>query len=179
MYRKPKIYVLIFGAVVAFAAIGLIVESSLDNRSTVGRIRRWWNGESYFEQRANDLADDLRHAPGLARIQPWALETMARFRAGQLKGRDENHFYWANGAFLLATQEVPTFIMAQLGVTNKLGDVQPDVSIVTVNGDPEYVVLDWGVVYGIVVGPTNYEFSFSTAGTNHVAPGVYTFFVTR
>ena len=80
---------------------------------------------------------------------------------------------------LLAPQEVPTFIKAQLGETNKLGDIQPDVSIVMVNGNPDYVVLDWGVVYGIVVGSTNYEFSFATAGTNQVAPGVYTFFVTR
>jgi hypothetical protein len=177
MGKKLIISIVIVISIALLVAIGLAAGNRNKNRGFVGRMKRWCNGESYFEQNANDLAYDLRYKHAWSSIQPWALDAMARFQAGKLKGRDENHFYWANDAFLLAPEEIPAFIKDQLGMTNKLGDVQPDVSIVMANGNPDYVILDWGIVYGIVVGPTNYEFSFAVSGTNKVAPGIYTFYV--
>jgi len=178
MFQKHTIRILVVLAVVMLTVFGLIIvgRQFTNNRSTLGRMKRWCNGEYYVEQKANDLAYDLRHVLALAQIQPWALETMARFRAGQVKGHEENHLYWAKQVFLLAPEEMPAFIKAQLGETNKLGDVQPDGSIILLNGQPDYIVLDWGATYGIVIGPTNYEFSFAASGTNKVAPGIYTFF---
>jgi len=179
MIQKHLFRILIIATVVILAVFGLafVKHQYNDSRCTLGRMKRWWKGEYYSEQRANDIAYDLSHVPALAQIQPWALETMDRFRAGQVKGREENHFYWAKQAFLLAPKEMPEFIKMQLGGTNKLGDIQPDGAIILSNGQPDYIILDWGSAYGIVIGPTNYEFSFSTSGTNRVAPGIYTFFV--
>lgn len=175
--KKYPIKIAIVLVVIAITAIGIsIVHRQLSNkRSALSHMARSRKGESYTEQKAKDLAEDLRSIPALAQLQPWALETMARFRARQVRGYTGSHLYWASDVFSLAPEETPEFIKRQLGGTDKFGEKWPLISIVLSNSQPNYIVIDW-LGWGIAVGPPEYRLSFNITGTFEVAPGVYTYF---
>ena len=178
--KKYPIRVAVVLAFIAIAGVGVsIVHRQLSNkRSALGHMVRFWKGEYYPDQYANDLADDLHRIPALAQLQPWAVETMARFRAGQVRTNGGNQLFWVDQGASLAPEETPEFIKKHLGIIDKLGDAWPEIEIVLSNGEPDYIVLLWGE-WGIAVGPPEYRLSFESRGTNVVAPGVYVYFHTK
>ena len=161
----------------ALAAVGLgggfLYLQFVDKRSTLSRMVRRWNGEGYPQQRMNDLTEDLRKVPLAAQLQPWALDTMARFRARRVQGDRGAYLWWATNDFRLAPQEMPTFIRKQWAETNN-GDVLPKIDLVLAGDQPDYCVIHWYEL-GIAVGPPKHQLSFNPEGTNAVAPGVYTY----
>jgi len=146
----------------------------------LGHIVRYWRGETFLQQKASDLADDIRHIPSLAQLQSWAQATMARFRAGALRGETGSHFYWTLDVYNLAPVETPAFIKDHWGETNRDGLVSPLISIVLTNGQPDYVVIawDWGS-WGVLAGPPEFRVPFVPHGLNEVSPGLYTYFVEK
>jgi hypothetical protein len=178
--KRYSITVAVVLAVIAIAAAGVsIVHRQLSSKRTaLGHMVRFWKGEHYPDQYANDLADDLRHSLALAQIQPWAVETMARFRAGQVRTNGGNQLFWVDKGATLAPEETPEFIKKHLGEKDKQGHMWPVVEIVLSNGQPDYIVLVWGY-WGIAVGSPEYRLSFSAAGTNEIAPGVYVYSHTK
>ena len=167
---------LAIAGIVIFAARSSIC----DKRSMLGHIARYWKGETVLQQRAGNLADDLRQKPSLAQLQRWAQATMTRFRAGALRGETGSHFYWTLDAFALAPVETPAFIKDIWGRTNRDGLVSPLISIVLTNGQPHYVVIawDWGS-WGVLVGAPEFRVPFVPHGLNEVSPGLYTYFVEK
>jgi hypothetical protein len=174
--NKCRTLIVTIPTVIVITVTGVVIlnHQFSNKRSALGRMARSWRGEYYVEQKANDLADDLRHIPALTQLQPWAVETMARFQAGQVRTNGGNSLFWADDAVTLAPEETPEFIKKQIGKTNKLGDVWPEISIVLSNSKPDYVVLKYGE-WGIAVGSPEYRISFGPQWTNEVAPGVYTY----
>jgi len=139
-----------------------------------GRIIRSWKGEYYVEQKANDIAYDLHYIPELAKLQPWAVNTMARFQEGLVQTNGGNSLFWADDAAHLAKAETPEFIRKHLSERDRFGEDWPKIFIVLTHGQPDYVVLQYGD-YGIAVGSTQYNISFGPQWTNEVSPGVYTY----
>jgi hypothetical protein len=172
---KTIIAILLFVILVAGATI--VVFKASDQNSSLGQwISYWKQGKVSFEQKADGLAKDIRHVPAMAKLQPWALDAMARFRTGQIHTNGTSDLSWTADAVKLAPAETPDFIKAQWGYTNKFGEVWPEVEMVLTNGQPDFIVLNW-LNWGLAVGPPEYQISFATSGNTEVAPGIYTFFM--
>jgi hypothetical protein len=166
----------VLGIIAATAISFLALHRQLaDKRSGLGRLWRSVHGEYREEQYYNDLVDDIRHIPELAKLQPWAVATMEQFRASKLQGNTGTHLYWADQTFELSPQETPEFMKKYWGHTNRFGEVFPQISIVLSNGLPDYVVIDWGLNRGVVLGSTNYCLSFHPDVSNEIRPGIYTY----
>ena len=177
---KLVLAVLLFFALILAATIGTFTwRARVNNRSLPGRIVRWWKGEIYVHQKANELVEEIHSNPEMAQLQPWAVETLARIQAGQVKLDKGTDLYWANDADFLAPEEMPEFIRKQWLRTNKFGEAWPKIEVVYLtNHLPDYIVLKW-LGYGIAVGPPEYRLSFDPAGSKEVAPGIYTFYLTK
>ena len=127
-------------------------------------------------QKAGELAKDIRNSPEFAReLQPWATSTMDRFRSGHVLLNTNVGTDWPTDRVMLASEEMPDFIKKEWGYTNSFGEVYPIIKILSKNGQPAYVVLDW-LEWGVAIGPTNYSVPFSCADSDEVAPGVYTWY---
>lgn len=125
---------------------------------------------------ANDRAEDIRVKPELAGLQAWGVETLDRFRAGQVE-TNGSASYRPMGDIQLAVKEIPPFIARQWGSTNNWGEVFPEISIrLSADGQPECVMVTWGL-QGIAVGPPNYRLSFQPWCSVEAKPGVYTYYL--
>ncbi|HZM02080.1 MAG TPA: hypothetical protein VFC44_03565 [Candidatus Saccharimonadales bacterium] len=163
------------GIIMLLAAIGLLIAHEFsDTKNGFSRTLRLLKGEPILEQKASDLADELRHSPVLPQLQSWTVATMHRFRDGRVQTNGGNTLPWENDAVMLAPSEMPLFIKKYLAYTNRLGDILPELSIVLTNKQPSYIALNFGN-WGIVVGDSNYRVCFDPEWTNNVAPGIYTF----
>ena len=165
--------------VLLLVGVGAFVFRSGFKRSVPGHIARWLKGESGGQQIANDLAEDIRTLPALAPLQAWSVDTLARFRSGQVRSNGSPSWHWEGPAVKLAPQERPEFITKQWGQTNKWGDEEPEIYVLlSANGEPESVAVVWGM-YGTVVGPPDYP-SQSNAWYAwfyaEAKPGIYTFY---
>jgi hypothetical protein len=141
-------------------------------RSLPGRVVRYFLGEAGAHQIVNDLVQDIREAPALRQLQPWGVETIARFRTGTVatNGRPDSI-----GSIRLAPKERPTFVTKQWGLTNKWGEEEPELSVrLSTNGQPECVVIAW-YLHGIVIGLPDYSLSFQPWYYAQARPGVYVY----
>ncbi len=176
--RLYKILLLSWLIVIGAAAF-LLWHEFTDKRSILGHIIRRDKGELGGQQIANDLAEDIRKKPTLAPLQAWSVDTLARFRAGQVRTNGQPSWWDEGFAVRLAPQERPEFIKKEWGEMDKNGDEMPEIYIVlTTNHEPECVAIVWGL-YGAVVGPPDYPsqskawFAWFYA---EAKPGVYTFY---
>ena len=143
-------------------------------RSIPGRIVRWFQGEAGAQQTVNDLAEDIRQQPALAQLQSWSIETLGRFRSGQIRTNGAPA-YWSVGSVRLAAQERPAFVSGEWGVTNSWGEESPEISIrLSSNGQPECVVFAW-YLHGVVAGPAEYHLSFQPWCFAEAKPGIYAY----
>lgn len=180
MQNTSKIFLSIFLSLVfvIVVAVGFFAWRALtDMRSIPGHIVRRFRGESGAEQTVNDLAEDIRRTPSLAQLQTWSIETLARFQAGQTKtnGVSED----MPGFVLnvrLAREERPDFIKQQWGETNSWGEEDPEILVLLADDThkPEAIAINW-YLYGIAVGPPNYQLSFGAYLTNSPKDGIYVY----
>lgn len=173
MIRK-FFWVILIGGV--FFVASLLLLGVPDKRSKLGRELRFWKGETYPDQFVSDLAEDIRD-PAFKRLQPWALDILARYRKGELRTNDFRTFVWVDLDHYvpLSLAEMPDFISLKWAVTNrKHGLVSPQMMVVLGNDQPECVVVHWGD-HGVAVGPPDYRIAFDPDIVTNVAPGIYTF----
>jgi hypothetical protein len=182
-YRKAGVIVL---SIYGFLIASLLVCGLIARRSVPGRILRHVNGERLAAQKINDLAEDVRIVPTMEQLQPWAMETIARFRAGKTFTNDYRPAADFNYAVMLAQEKRPEFIKQQWG--RQKWEALPIVCVVlstnpqpiplmsadaqlllsSTNLAPECVAIVCGgggmftgfyrSNYGLIVGPTNYFF---------------------
>jgi hypothetical protein len=145
-----------------------------DRRSRPGRIVRWCRGEGGAQQTVNDLVADLRGVPSLAQLQPWGIDSLDRFRAGQLR-TNSSKVRFSMGTVRLAAEERPVFVNQQWGQSNKSFNDYPEISIrLQTNGQPECMIIAW-YDHGIVTGPPGYQLSFQPWYSVQAQPGVYVY----
>src|SRR5665213_2983999 len=94
------------GIALLAAIAALIAHDLSDRKSALSRSLRVLKGKPILEQKASDLADDLRHNPVLAQLQPWTVAAMHRFRIGQIRTNGGNTLPWENDAVMLAPSEM-------------------------------------------------------------------------
>lgn len=148
-----------------------------DRRSVPGHIVRRFRGETGAEQTVNDLAEDIRRIPALAQLQPWSIDALRRFRAGQLHINGESEEMPSSFVpnVRLARNERPEFIKRLWGETNSWGLEEPELLILlATNGQPECVAVNW-YLHGIAVGPPDYRLSFDPYLSTVVTSGVYVY----
>jgi len=131
---------------------------------------------SNYEQKAAKLAKDINTVPEFKNLQPWAVNIMAEFRNGQIHTNGYPELWWVTNGVKLAPEQTPNFIKNWWGSTNNFGEVWPQIVIVMDKNQPDYVVIDWGDEWGVVVGTQQYRLTFQPTGLNELAPGVYTYF---
>ena len=68
---------------------------------------------------------------------------MDRFRSGHDLLNTNVGTDWPTDRVMLASEEMPDFIKKEWGYTNSFGEVYPIIKILSKNGQPAYVVLDW------------------------------------
>ena len=176
-YPRLKILSLIFLIFVGWAG-SIYWQATQKKRSPLGRVVRFFKGEAGAHQTVNDLAEDIRTLPALAQLQPWSLETLARFREGTLRTNHGSRWFPCTD-IRLAEDERPAFINERWGRTNDWGQGDPEIVIVrSTNGQPECVVIAW-YLHGIVVGPPDYQFAFNVWYYAKAKPGIYAYHVEK
>jgi hypothetical protein len=179
MPRIIKILLLSVVVVFVAAVAWFLMRAHVDRRSIPGHIVRRLQGESGISQDLNDLADDISSTPALKQLQPWAVQTLNRYREGRLETNGYAQFYWDEpSAVRLSRRERPEFINHQWGVTNGDGEEEPEIFIVLdTNRLPESVAIGW-YMYGIQIGPPEYRISYASnyyCPYVQVKPGVYVY----
>jgi hypothetical protein len=176
--RTIKIVFVSVVTVFAAAVLWFVWRAHADHRSAPGRIVRFFRGEGGMAQDLNDMSEDIRNSSGLAQLQPWALETLKRYREGKLQTNGYPQFYPVAPAVKLARQERPGFINRQWGETNEFGEEEPEIFIVLdANRQPEAVGIGW-YQYGIQLGPPEYHLSYTSnyyCPYVQAKPGVYVY----
>jgi hypothetical protein len=152
--------------------VSFVLSGAFARRSTPGRIVRWCMGAGLAKQEVEDQVEDLRHSSSLPKIQNWAIETLRRFRSGQISTNGEAS-YWSLGRVQLAPSEIPEFVSAEW----KEGE-RPEVSIgVSNSGEPEFVVVAW-YLKGVVFGDDRYRSPLSEPNyQQQIVPGVYAYYL--
>ena len=172
--RRFSAILSVFAVVIVVIATLLFTRSHVFRRSIPGRVVRWFHGEAGANQTVNDLAEDVRERPSLSRLQPWSIETLARFRSGQVH-TNGNAAYLPFGSIRLAASERPEFVSHEWGVTNSFGEEEPEISVLlNSDGQPECVVISW-YLYGIVAGTPDYHLRFQPWCYVEAKPGVYVY----
>ena len=153
--------------------------SKHDKRSTPGRIVRWFDGEGEYDQRVNDLVQDIREKPELVQLRQWGMETIRRVRAGEAHVSKEPSEL-SDGAIKLAIDETPQFVRQLWGVTtNGWGGWEPEIGVVlSKNPQEERVSISW-YMYGIVVGNPDYHMSVESNLCIEAKPGIYVYHGTK
>ena len=177
--RKVTIVLILVAAIVVAGVGAFLWRAHVNRRSVPGHIIRFIRGESGAEQELNDLAEDIRNTPSLSQLQPWGIETLRRFRGGQVQTNGYASFYWDDPpAIKLAKQERPEFIRHQWGETNEDGEEEPELFIVrNAAKQPEAVAIGW-YSYGIQIGPPDYQMPGELSYFNFyvkVKPGVFVY----
>jgi hypothetical protein len=178
MPRTIKILLLFVVAVLAAPVAWFLTRAYVDRRSLPGHIVRRLQGESGVAQDLNDLAEDI-NKPDLKQLQPWALQTLNRYREGKLETNGYAQFYPDEAAAVrLSRRERPEFINHQWGVTNGDGEEEPEIFVVLdANRQPEAVAIGW-YAYGIQIGTPEYRLSYASnyyCPYVQVKPGVYVY----
>jgi hypothetical protein len=181
-YAVPRIIKILLLSVIAVfvaAMAWFLIRSDFARRSIPGHIVRRFQGESGIAQDLNDLAEDINSIPALKQLQPWAVQTLNRYREGRLETNGYAQFYWDDPpAVRLSRRERPEFIDHQWGVTNEYGEEEPEIFIVSdTNRQPEAVAIGW-YMYGIQIGLPEYRLSYASnyyCPYVQVKPGVYVY----
>jgi hypothetical protein len=122
---------------------------------------------------ADDLADDVRTKRRLAPLQDWAVQTLARYRSGQLATNQGVTFNYVGPSVKLDQKEVPSWLRGAWS-----GD-PPAVSVtLSASNQPECIVVGW-YLCGLLVGPTNYVTKWQSWYTVQVKPGIYAYSVEK
>ena len=179
MTRTSKLLLLSIIAVFVATTAWFFTRDHIDRRSIPGHIVRHFQGESGIAQDLDDLADDINSTPTLKQLQPWAIQTLNRYREGRLETNGYAQFYWDEPAAVrLSRRERPEFINHQWGVTNEYGEEEPEIFIVlNTNRQPEAVAIGW-YMYGIEIGTPEYRISYSSnyyCPYVQAKPGVYVY----
>lgn len=163
--NKFKRRVVIFGSIIVF---GILVYPVVKQTFPVEVIRFIVTGKPVAQFWADDLADDIRSKRRLRPLQEWSVQTLARYRAGQL----ETKMYY--GSAKLAPLEVPGWL------SGAWGDDRPDVfvSFNWSNNEPECVDVRW-YLHGALIGPTNYVTAAHPWYIVQVKPGIYAYSVEK
>jgi hypothetical protein len=121
---------------------------------------------------ADDLADDVRTKKRLAPLQDWSVQTLARYRAGQLATKGRSSFV-GPGAARLDPKEIPGWLNGAWW-----GD-PPQVSVLY--GDtnkPGCISVAW-YLCGLLVGPTNFTTDYQPFYITQVKPGIYAYSIEK
>ena len=153
----------------AVVAVGCVLLYPYAKRTLPGRLIRFFvMGQPLGRQIPNDLADDVRHKRRLAPLQEWSVETLARFRAGQVATNGEAA-YWSRGTVRLAASEVPSWL------SGAWSGGHPEVSVrLSESGEAECITVGW-YLYGLLVGPTNYSATVQPWYIVQPKPGIYAY----
>jgi len=159
-------------SIYAVLIVSFLLLALISRRSTSGHIVRWCMGAGLAKQEADDQADDLRRSSSVPQIQSWAVETMRRFRSGQI-GTNGQASYWSLGTVQLAHAEIPKLVLMQWTDSEP-----PEVSIrLSDSGTPECVVVAW-YDKGVVFGEPSYRLPLSEPNyQKEVTPGIYTYYL--
>ena len=161
-------------SVYAFLIASFLVHALLDRRSTSGRIVRWCMGAGLAKQEVEDQVEDLRRSSSLPQIQSWAIETVRRFRAGQVSTNGAAS-YWSLGRVQLAHSEIPEFVSTEWKAA---GPAEISIGL-SDSGDPKFVVIAW-YCKGVVFGDESYRLPLSEPNyQKQVIPGVYAYYLFR
>ena len=182
MRAPARVFTILVFSVLAFMAVAIgafFWRAQSDRRSLPGHIVRRLKGEGGALQDLNDLSEDIRNKPSLSQLQPWAMETLKRFREGQVQTNGYSQLYWdASSAIRLARQERPQFIKQQWGETNEYGEEEPEIDIVLgSNKQPEAVAIGW-YSYGIQIGPVDYQMPYKSSDISlyvKAKPGIFVY----
>ena len=72
-----------------------------------------YRGESGIAQDLNDLAEDISSSPALTQLQPWAMQTLKRYREGKAETNGYAQYYWDEPpAVRLSRRERPNLLLA-------------------------------------------------------------------
>ena len=163
---KTKRRLIWVGVFVALCVLGYAV-----GRQTIfgEMIRAAFKGVPPAQLWADDLADDVRAKSRLASLQDWSVQTLARYRTGQLATNGRSSF---SGPFAvrLASQEVPSWL------SGAWSGQKPEISVL-LNFDskePECIVVGW-YLCGLRVGAPSYTTDFHPFYIVQVKPGIYAY----
>jgi hypothetical protein len=165
---------------IAFIVIGIygtliasfILYGRADPRNTAGRILRWCRGAGLNQQEIDDQVEDLRRSASLPGLQNWAIETMRRFRSGQVLTNGEAS-YWSLGTVQLAPSEISELVSKQW-----INLQRPEVSIkLSPDSEPVCIVVAW-YLHGILLGAPGYRSLLSYPNYQKEATnGVYGYYL--
>jgi hypothetical protein len=153
------------GVLLAFAVIAY----PYAKRSAPGElVRALVTGKPGAQFWADDLADDVRHQQRLRPLQEWSVQTLARYRKGELSTA-ENTVGGGSYAVKVSPEEIPSWLSGAWR-----GD-KPRVAIVlTESNEPESIIVGW-YLCGLLIGPTNYVTSWQPWYIVQVKPGIYAY----
>lgn len=161
--KAGRIVLGIYGLLIVSFVVWFLWSAAVDRRSTPGHIARWCKGAGMAQQDVEDQVEDLRHSPSLPKIQSWAIETMRRFRSGQVRTNGKARWSW-NG-ILLAPSEIPEFVSAECK-----GEISISLSD---SGDPQCVIIS-RYDEAVVIGDQKYRLHLTAPDyQQEVVPGVY------
>jgi hypothetical protein len=138
-------------------------------RSGPGQVvRAMLTGKPGAQLWADDLADDVRHKRRLGPLQDWSVQTLARYRKGEVRTAGDTV---GGGAYAvrLSSEEIPDWL------TGAWRGDKPKVSVVlTESNEAESINVAW-YLSGLLVGPTNYVTAWQPWYIVQVKPGIYAY----
>jgi hypothetical protein len=120
---------------------------------------------------ADDLADDFRTKKRLAHLQEWAVQTLARYRAGQLATNGYSK-YGVERDVKIAPKEIPDWL------ENAWGDPPEILILLNDAKDPQCINVGW-YLSGLLIGPSNFVTTIKPWYIVQVKPGVYAYSVEK
>jgi len=169
--RRLKLWLVLFGV---FVVLCWLTYPFVKQTGPVEVLRCIIRGVPEAQLEADDLADDVRTKRSLAPLQDWAVQTLARYRAGQLATTRGTKFsYFGSHSERLDPKEVPGWLRGAWS-----GE-PPEVSVqLSESNQPECIVVSW-YLSGLLVGPTNYVTKWQSGYGVQAKPGIYTYYVER
>ena len=166
---KLKRWLVIFGVFVVLCALAYpFAKQTLPGEIVRSAIRHVPPAQLW----ADDLADDVRTKKSLAPLQDWSVQTLARYRAGQLATTGKAAFGGYPSA-RLDPKEVPGWLRGAWW-----GD-HPEISVaLNESNRPECIRVGW-YLCGLLVGPTNYVTTAQPWYIVQVKPGIYAYSVEK
>lgn len=148
----------------------VIIHGVIYKQTPHGQIIRFIQGEGFAKQQVDNDAENLRNSPSLEKIHQWAIDTMLKFRSGELKSAG-NASYWSLGSELVPEAEIPQFIR------NLWTDEDPAEVSIGHGYTGSFIVIAWyghGMVFGMKsfllnLFPPDYQVI--------VSPSVYTYYL--
>ena len=149
--------------------VGCVLLYPFSKRTFPGRLIRFFvTQQPLGRQIPNDLADDVRDKRRLAPLQDWSVQTLTRYRAGQV-ATNGKAAYWSRGTVRLASSEVPSWL------SSAWSGESPEVSVrLSETGEAECITIGW-YLYGLLVGRTNYSTTVEAWYIVKAKPGIYAY----